>query len=58
MASDSEYMRAYRVETRRTNNLTVPVSVLATLLALSEARTVLHHHFGPDLCDAIRKAGK
>jgi hypothetical protein len=58
MGHDPGYMRAYRVETRRTTSLSVPVPVLATLLALSDARTVLHHHFGSDLCDAIRKAGK
>jgi hypothetical protein len=58
MAYDAEEMKAYRVQTGRTSNLAVPVSVLAALLAQPFARSVLHHHFGRDLCYAIENAPK
>jgi hypothetical protein len=58
MGYDREQMRVYRVETGRSSHLTVPISVLATLLAQPDARSILHHHFGPSLCRAIERAPK
>jgi hypothetical protein len=58
MAYDAAEMKVYRIQTGRTANLSIPVSVLATLLAHTDARSVLHHHFGRDVCYAIEKSPK
>jgi hypothetical protein len=58
MAYDAAEMKAYRIETGRTSSLSVPVFVLAALLIQPDARSVLHHHFGLDVCQAITKARK
>ena len=56
MAYPAEEMRAWRIKTGRTKNLTLPISVLAELLAHPDARLVLRRHLGPDLVLAIKNA--
>lgn len=56
MAYPAEEMRAWRIRTGRTKNLSIPVGVLSELLAHPDARLVLRKHLGLDLVLAIKKA--